>query len=435
MVLTIGTPTSEEAAELGGDIMHDPWLTCDGRQLAVIAAEVFDQCEALRPSVSRRPRRDAVVRRHRVSNNIVANLAALVLRHPTSRGVAISARNDAITRYDRRDFPREVVSHTLTMLEHLGLIHRQEGSWHGIRTSIQPSYSLRSRIASEVDAVDVGRSADGETIILRASSGQRGQLKPLIDYAETDETCLLRSEISRINDALNGVSIAVDGIPCGPIHLTRRFQIASSEAPRTFDQHGRIYDGFWINMHRTERHRIRINGEALADLDFTAMFTQLAYLEAGLPLPEGDPYAGFPGLDIVGDDPELAHARRDAIKRGLNAFFFRTGRMERLPSEIKRLLGPEWTATKFAAAARTRHAPIKHLFGTGLGIRLMFTESRILVKTLLDLLDLGIIALPIHDGIMVPASRQQEALQVMRNASASITGFELPVKAKLLDPH
>lgn len=64
----------------------------------------------------------------------------------------------------------------------------------------------------------------------------------------------------------------------------------------------------------------------------------------------------------------------------------------------------------------------------------MFTESRILVKTLLDLLDFNIEALPIHDGIMVPVSRQQEALQVMRNASASITGFELPVKAKLLHP-
>lgn len=290
-------------------------------------------------------------------------------------------------------------------------------------------------MASEVGADEVGRSADGETIILRAGGSKRGQPKPLIDYAETEETRLLRAEMSRINKALNAATITVDGIRCEPIHLTRRFQIASSKAPHTFDQHGRIYGGFWINMHRTERHRIRINGETLADLDFTALFTQLAYLEAGLPLPVGDPYGGFPGLDIVGDDPERAHARRDAIKRGMNAFFFRTGRMERLPSEVKQLLGPDWTATKFAASLRTRHAPIRHLFGTGLGIRFMFTESRILVKTLLDLLDLGIIALPIHDGIMVPVSHQQEALQAMRNASASITGFQLPVKAKLLHPH
>lgn len=429
----IGTPTSpEEAAELDGDLMHDPWLTCDGPRLAGLAAEVFEQCETLRPSVGRRPRRDAVERRRRVSNNIIANLAVLVVRHQRSRGVAISVRNEAITRYDRRDFPREVVGHTVIGLERLGLIHRQEGSWHGSRTSIQPSYSLRARIAAEVGTDEVGRSADGETIILRAGGSKRGQPKPLIDYAETNETRLLRAEMSRINGALNAATITVDGIPCGPIHLTRRFQIASSEAPHTFDQHGRIYDGFWINMHRTERHRIRINGETLADLDFTAMFTQLAYLEAALPLPEGDPYSGFPGLDIVGNDPELAHARRDAIKRGLNAFFFRTGRMERLPSEIKRLLGPEWTATKFAAAARMRHAPIKHLFGTGLGIRLMFTESRILVKTLLDLLDLNIVALPIHDGIMVQRSSQDQSLDVMRKASAAVTGVELPVKAKVL---
>lgn len=415
--------------------MHDPWLTCDGHHLAGLAAEVFEQCEALRPSATRRPRRDAVERRRRVSNNIIANLAVLVLRHPTTHGVAISARNDAITRYDRRDFPREVVSQTLTRLENLRLIHRREGSWHGSLTRIQPSYSLRTRIAASVGADEVGRSADGETIILRASGRRHGQPKLLIDYSETDETRVLRGEMSRINEALNAASITVDGIRSDPIHITRRFQIGGPQAAHTFDQHGRIYGGFWINMHRTERHRIRINGEVLADLDFTAMFTQLAYLKAGLPLPQGDPYGGFPGLDIVGNDPELTHARREAIKRGLNAFFFRTGRMERLPSEVKQLLGPDWTATRFAASARTRHAPIKHLFGTGLGIRLMFTESRILVKTLLDLLDLGIIALPIHDGIMVPVSRQQEALRVMRNASAFITGFELPVKAKLLNPH
>lgn len=435
------TAAMVEAAVLGEDdpqphdLMHDPWLTCAGVHLAAIAEDVFRQCEAARPHGNRKPRQDATERRRRVSANIIANIASLVFRHPECRALAVSARNDAITRYDRRDFPREVVVQTLVALEAQGFVLRHNGQRRQTLTTIAPTRKLRTTIQAAVGIGEVDRSLDGETIILRASSGGRHGPKLLIDYNDTAETDQLRAELATINEALNQTSITVDGIPCGPIHLTRRFQIGSPNAPHTFDQHGRIYDGFWINMHRTERHRIRIHGEPLADLDFTAMFTQLAYLEAGLPLPEGDQYSGFPGLDIVGDDPELAHARRDAIKRGLNAFFFRTGRMGRLPSEVKLLLGPDWTATRFAASARTRHAPIKHLFGTGLGIRLMFTESRILVKTLLDLLDLGIIALPIHDGIMVPVSRQQEALQVMRNASASITGFELPVKAKLLHPH
>jgi hypothetical protein len=422
----------DESSPSSFDLMHDSWLSCDGAPLALIAADVFERCEKQRVSTGRKPRRDAVERRRHIIDNIVANLALLVLNHPSGCRIAVSTRNDAITRYDRRDFPKELFSKTLLLLESHGFINRHNGVRQKLRTSFEPSPELRLRISTKVFSGDIGRTAGGETVILRASGQRRGENKALIDYADTAETVRLRAEMSTINVALNMANITVDGIRCGPIHLTRRFQIGSASAPHTFDQHGRIYDGFWINMHRMERHRIRINGEALADLDLTALFTQLAYLEAGLPLPDGDPYSGLPGLDLTTADPNHAAAQRDAIKRGLNAFFFRTGRMERLPSEVKHLLGREWTATKFAAAVRTRHAPVKHLFGTGIGIHFMFTESRILVKTLLDLIDLGIPALPIHDGIMVPLSSQARVLDVMRKASLAIVGVELPVKAKRL---
>lgn len=428
--------SSEDATEVSGDLMHDPWLTSDGPQLSAIAADIFEQCEGLQPITSRRPRRDAVERRRRITDNLVANLAELVLRHPAAQGVAVSAKNDAKTRYDRSDFPREVVGQIVASLEAVGLVLRDEGSWHGSRTSIRPSGCLRAKIAASVKANEVGRSPGGETIILRAKSdrGHRGRYKSLIDYFDTDETRRLRSEMSRINAALNAAAITVDGVQCGPVHLTRRFQIVAPDAPHTFDQHGRVYGGFWINMHRADRHRIRINDEGVADLDFTAMFTQLAYLHVGLPMPEGDPYAGFNGLGIGGDDGGRAEGHRDAVKRGLNAFYFRSGRMERLPSEVKSRLGKGWNATRFAKAIRERHAPIKHLFGTGIGLRFMYTESCVLVRTLLDLADVGVVALPVHDGILVPVSQQQIALSAMQAASRAIVGVALPVKAKVLSP-
>jgi hypothetical protein len=101
-----------------------------------------------------------------------------------------------------------------------------------------------------------------------------------------------------------------------------------------------------------------------------------------------------------------------------------------MPHEVKELLGPDWNATRLAAAIRNRHAPIKHLFNTGIGLRLMFTESTILVRILLDLMAQGIPALPIHDGIMVPASKLQPAMLAMRRASREVLGSELPIKVK-----
>lgn len=415
------------------DLIHDPWLTCAGESLRGIAAEVFEKCEKLHKAHSnRKPRRDALERRRLLTDNLIANLAGLVLRPSPMKGIAISTRRQARTRYDRPEFPPHLVSDALTNLDRLGLIRRHTGVRNRSRTSFEASPKLQSRILAEVGRHEVGRSAGGETIILHASPHIRGRPKPLVDYQDTAETHQFRSEMATINEHLTRANITVDGVSASPIHLTRRFQIRSIEAPSTFDQHGRLYGGFWINMHRAERHRIRIDGQELADLDFTGMLTQLAYVHADLPPPLGDPYGGIEGMVGPETSAELHARQRDAVKRGLNAFFFRTGRMRRLPPVVKQLLGPDWNATRFAAALRKRHGPIKHLFGTGLGLRLMFAESQIMVRCLLNLRAADVVALPIHDGLMVKTSCVELALAAMREASINVTGWELPVKVKLV---
>jgi len=55
-------------------------------------------------------------------------------------------------------------------------------------------------------------------------------------------------------------------------------------------------------------------------------------------------------------------------------------------------------ASSLRAAILERHAAIADHFQRGEGLNLMRTESDILVAVLLRLIDLGIIALPMHDG-------------------------------------
>jgi hypothetical protein len=62
----------------------------------------------------------------------------------------------------------------------------------------------------------------------------------------------------------------------------------------------------------------------------------------------------------------------------------------------------------------------------------MYVESQIMVRFLLDLIDKGVPALPIHDGALIPASKKNVALATMREAARSILGVALPVKAKSL---
>jgi len=59
------------------------------------------------------------------------------------------------------------------------------------------------------------------------------------------------------------------------------------------------------------------------------------------------------------------------------------------------------------------HKPIAHLFGGQHGMRFMFMESGILIDVLLELNSLGIVALPIHDDLLVKLSQQEvEALPI-----------------------
>lgn len=168
-----------------------------------------------------------------------------------------------------------------------------------------------------------------------------------------------------------------------------------------------------------KRYLLQVNGEELADADFVGMFVSLASLRAGAGLPTGDPYE-VPGLE----------EHRDAAKLGLLSLLSRSSDMQRLSPELKAALPEGWTAKRLADAMAARHPRIAHLFGTDIGIDLMFAESQILVALLLRLGEQGVPGLGMHDGLLVPTSGQDIALDAMQAVSREITGTALPVKAK-----
>jgi hypothetical protein len=61
-------------------------------------------------------------------------------------------------------------------------------------------------------------------------------------------------------------------------------------------------------------------------------------------------------------------------------------------------------------------------------------ESDIMVRILLVLKAKGVTALPIHDGLMVPASRAEEARAVMAQVSQEKLGFAIPVASEIWRP-
>ncbi|MAM09676.1 MAG: hypothetical protein CML23_04275 [Rhizobiaceae bacterium] len=100
----------------------------------------------------------------------------------------------------------------------------------------------------------------------------------------------------------------------------------------------------------------------------------------------------------------------------------RGGSKEQLPAD--------WNMQRFIAAFEERHPEIVPLLGKGMALEFMGLESRMLVAILLDLLGKGVVALPMHDGLMVARSRKAEAVAAMENGSLSAFGRKFIVDEK-----
>jgi hypothetical protein len=87
---------------------------------------------------------------------------------------------------------------------------------------------------------------------------------------------------------------------------------------------------------------------------------------------------------------------------------------------------------KLMSEIKEFHKPIAHLFGGQHGMRFMFLESEILIDVLLELNNKGIVALPIHDCILVKESAQKTAKEVMLKVFKQHTNLDATVAVEAL---
>ncbi len=149
------------------------------------------------------------------------------------------------------------------------------------------------------------------------------------------------------------------------------------------------------------------------------MYLRLAYLQAGIEAPDGDLYAMIPGYQT-----------RDGAKKIVSTMLFRTSPLTKVPRDLKDQLPPYMAGARLRSAVLAAHPALEPVFETGIGLSLMFTESRILIAALLRLIDKGVPALPMHDGLMVARSKGGAAWDAMSAASEEILGVRLPITLK-----
>jgi hypothetical protein len=319
------------------------------------------------------------------------------------------------------------------LVEEVASGFHQRAGGRGERTRIRGNPQLVSLLAPDglPHFWEIERSSDTARIVLKDANGK------IIPFDDTPLTLQMRNNLRTINAVYQRHLIDLrltdeqfakltilrkrraPPLDLGRVAIYRVFNNTSLLRPDSPPEGGRFYGGWWMEIPNRKPHELRqfltIDGEPTAEIDYSAFQPSLAYHQLGLTPPE-DPY-DIPGVRMP----------RDAGKVGLIAMLNASNRYLNPPEEFD----PEEAGMSWSAAMRLieeHHAPIRHLFYQGEGLRLQFIDSRIAEQILLHFSAQDIVCLPIHDSFIVQRKHADELATVMEQAYRAETGFMPKIK-------
>jgi hypothetical protein len=420
------------------DRWFDQWVIAKGDKLKeliernIAFLDVYDT--KLEPRKRSRKPSDKV-RWLAVVEVITCNLAYAVLSEPESGYIAISrSKGRKLTRYDNATLSPKVINRVLDQLENSPILDQSKGTVFDGMTRISPGQWFKKFvIETGVTFEDFGRNPAEELIVLSRNTksfgyGGKKKKRELLDYKDTEETYRLRSEVWILNKYLEQADIEFidDGqepkVDAFQRSLTRNFNLLERQKER-FDQGGRLARGFWLNLKKDRRRNIRIQKEQIVALDFSNMFARLAYALYGHEAAPDDLY------DLTGILEGYEAHHRKGIKKAFNALLF--GASKKLPGGLKSELPEGSTLPIIKKAIGKKHPIIKPLLGTKIGYKLMFQESQILVALLRRLQEHNIVALPLHDAILIAKTKDDNAREVMSQVTKELISQTIPIDSKV----
>lgn len=194
----------------------------------------------------------------------------------------------------------------------------------------------------------------------------------------------------------------------------------------SMERGGRFYGGWWENLPSEYRPYLTINGLATGEVDFSEFHPRILYLLSGQDVPNGDLYDdGWrdPASPIYDKNMEPYRSRRKLFKEVFNAILNDlegTFRLSRDELACAKRLG--LSLVKIRKILFKKHPLLEMNARSGIGLRLQYIDSKIAEHVLLELMELKIPCLPVHDSFIVPRHQVAELIRAMRNGFKSVTG-------------
>lgn len=208
---------------------------------------------------------------------LLCDLIAVSQRGP-GRGLCVTRNKRALSRRDRYQAPflSEKLIDVVDALVAVGICTIQLGAHRLVSggagsttTTIRPGPALLALLARlPVSLDDLGRHPGQEVIVLKAPKTRSDESGKRMDYDDTPERNAWREEVRRINRWLADADIEyapLDGHPRHAAVDTQDRTLRRVFVNGVFDQHGRLYGGFWESLRSQDRKDcILINGESVA---------------------------------------------------------------------------------------------------------------------------------------------------------------------------
>ena len=283
----------------------------------------------------------------------------------------------------------------------------------GQQTILKAGPKLLSRIERfGITRADVGHAPEEEVLVLRAPKRHSNSIAKYQEYEDDETTLALRQQMTDINAWLDTADITCSHPKADPAHRRLRRIFNNSD----FAQGGRLYGGFWQAMSSDERQEhILIEDDWCVELDYGQMSLAILYGLTGANPPEGDLY----DLSTQG----IPTSYRKGIKTVIQALINSSKVPTKMPKGVRKLIPSRYNIKDILEAVARKHPAIYPQMTSGIGMQLFRKDSDILVDVLLTLKTQGIVALPIHDAVVVRDDNSDKAEAVMKKVFKEHTGI------------
>jgi hypothetical protein len=339
-------------------------------------------------------------------------LAEALLGAQNGQGVSYSRRKVFYSIGKRYRAPTHTYATVLGSVDELA----QQGWLYGRRVTPN-NRGWQSSFCATPELIVAARDlAAYPTFVIREPIRLKDDADDLVDYSETRETLRIRRALVPINTYLKELRIELPGVTRQGQHLrvgdSHILPIPGNGLQRIFSRgsfayHGRAY-GWWQNIPKDVRGGLLIDGEATAEVDYTALHPAILYCKRGLKF-DGDAY-------------EVDNFPRDQVKLGFNIAVNARTRRSAVGALADDAGISRGNAAQLLAAIEKRHKPISEAFGSDAGVRLMRIDSELILGALRAANDAGIGALPVHDSLIAPAHFINLAAEKMVEAFETLVG-------------